>query len=345
MVRILLSTIVAVWALLGGAATAGHWSQAVASEPNGYILRMGGKGKVVVVRGKKEMDVTGQRRFLLFSGDKPRVQGDAWVEVYWSHTRAIHRDPPLKTGPGAPGSPSPRRRAARGLVAARRQGSPPEPANRLFAKNVRSPYQVGANGVFRVSAVTVSKDVRPVRATFFRGQEASRQAIELDPKIESQGQFHRLTCTLDDPAGDGLGRFEVKVSFSDGSSDSALFEALSGPTGSSVSAFDQLRRASSAYAGLSPERDEWFLALNDLAREYEDLGCDSQAANLVLDWWWCEADNPAAQEALLGLAIPFEMGAVDALFGPPVSGPQPIDRSRSESIRALFDARTPTHLR
>jgi len=289
---------------------------AAIEEGTGYILRTGGKGTVVVIRKGEKIDVTGKRGFILFAGDDIVTEKDAWVEYYLSINRRVIREPATKTDSSVPGAgQSGERKAARSIVAARRQGSPPPPANRLFAVR-ESPqhYYLPADGRIRLSAVTVSEDVKPTEVTLLTPQGRRVPSTRLSPRVESKKQLHRLTFAVDEATRSNLKQFEVRVRFSDGSEDTAKFEVLLEQSGAQMK-LDQLRRAAIVYERLKPENDEWFLALNDLALAFEELGCDAQAANLVVDWWFHEPDNPSAQNALLGLAIPFELGAVDKLFG------------------------------
>jgi len=288
---------------------------AAIEEGAGYILRTGGKGTVVVIRKGEKIDVTGKRGFILFDGDEivPEPEKDAWVEYYWSSSREVIREPATRTSSRVSGAgPQEKRKAARGIVAARRQGSPPPPANRLFAVR-ESPqhYYLPADGRVRLSAVTVSESVKPTEVTLITPQG---KRVRLSPCVESRKQLHRLTFTVDEATRSNLKQFEVRVRFSDGSEDTAKFEVLLEQSGAQMK-LDQMRRAAIVYERLKPEHDEWFLALNDLALAFEELGCDAQAANLVVDWWFHEPDNPSAQNALLGLAIPFDLGAIDQLFG------------------------------
>lgn len=308
----------------GVLAVAGSTALGSSIEPNGYILRTGGEGAVVVIRDGKEVTVPRNRRFLLYSGDKVRPRDKAWVEYYLSSTREVRREPPLRTSTSVPPTRPTAREAASSILAARRQGSPPAPANRMFTKAGRQPFYLRPDGRWSLSTVTVSPDVKPIAATLKSTSlnvevHVSREPADADSAqmgVISRGQIHQLTWSDARILSTSDSAFQITVQFSDGSKDTATFEAVRVGRGGSSLAMDRLRRAITAYDRLKSSDEEWFFALNESALAFEALGCNTQAASLVVDWWIAEPENPAVRDALLGLAIPFGLGAIDRLLGP-----------------------------
>jgi hypothetical protein len=70
---------------------------------------------------------------------------------------------------------------------------------------------------------------------------------------------------------------------------------------------------------VKPEQDDWFFRLINVTTAYEDMGCKSQAASAVLDWWFLEPNNESAKLALLGIAIDFDLGTLDRRFAPTIN--------------------------
>jgi hypothetical protein len=283
-------------------------------------MRMGGKGNVWLVKSNgTRIDITGRGRVELRAGDKLVTDGTAWVIWYSVADRFAHRQPPLPRSTIVVNPPPPGRRD-RVIYGARRQGNPPKPANRLFASaSTSQPLILIGEEPLHLGTVTVSGDVRPERVTLDVDGKLLELAAEQGFALKSYDIIHKLT--IPNPKAvlpSSVSKILVTVTFSDGTQDSATFEMLKSPNGQGSESRDTLRRALDRYSRVKPEQDEWLFHIVNVSGAYEDLGCNSQAAATVLDWWFVEPENESAVFALQGIAIQFDLGAIDARFGPAI---------------------------
>lgn len=306
---------------MGSSLVAAAIGQSTSSEVAGHTMRMGGKGKIwLSKKGGGEIDITGRGRVEIRTGDKLRTEGSAWVIWYSVADRIPYRMPaPPTTNMIA--SPPPRDRPRSVIYGARRQGNPPKPANRLFAlSSNRQPYVLIGDEPVRFGVVTISPDVRPLKMRLASVGKVHNLKVGSGVGLRSRDIVHDLTLKNPKPLLASGSNFSVTVSFSDGSTDSASFDLLTDPTGRGSEARDTLRRALDRYSRVKPEQDDWFFRLINVTTAYEDMGCKSQAASAVLDWWFLEPDNESAKLALLGIAIDFDLGMLDRRFAPRING-------------------------
>lgn len=105
------------------------------------------------------------------------------------------------------------------------------------------------------------------------------------------------------------GEFTVTLSMVAGSPQAAKFTRLNSKSSDSI----VIARNSFLFADRNSP--EWFDKLDNYIYELDEVGCATQAALLVVDWWLTDSHAFAAKAALSGVALDFELSAIDKLIG------------------------------
>jgi|GEM_PF-4177880 hypothetical protein len=289
-----------------------------ASDVSGHVMRMGGSDPIYLKKADgRRVDISRQKqkRIVLETGDDLQPQGNAWVIYYSIAKRASLRKPALRTTTVL--LPQPLQTGRKGLVyGSRPQGERGPLSNRLLALNSESqPFVLIGEVPLTFGAVTLTPDVKPSKVTVALGEATREISLGGAGTLRSQGIVHQLDISS---ARDLLSttnpKFNILVTFSDGSRDSASFEMPKSTDFNEPTSV--LRRALTRYYRSKPSDPDWFFRLTNASLAYEDLGCYAQASSMVINWWFEEPDNESAMFALRAIGMEFRAGAIEREFGP-----------------------------